>query len=100
MNRQSGFIRTILIIVILIILLSIFKVSLKNVFDNQFVKDNFSFVWDSITYVWDKFLGKPIMYAYNFIKDDIWTPSVESWQRIREGVSPKMFNEDAPTVPQ
>lgn len=100
MNTQSGFIRTILIIVILIIILSIFKVSLQNIFDNQFVKDNFSFVWKWITYVWDNFLGKPVMYVFNFFKDYIWAPSLESWQRISNGVAPRMFNEDAPQIPQ
>jgi len=100
MNTQSGFIRTILIVVILIIVLSIFRVSLKSIFDNQFVKDNFSFVWTGITYVWDNFLGQPVMYVYNFFKDNIWAPSLESWQRISHGIAPRLLNEDAPQAPQ
>lgn len=99
MSSQNGFVKIILIIIVVILVLSVLKISLQSIFDNQFVKDNFSFVWKWAKYVWDNFLGKPVMYIYNFFKDYIWAPSLESWQRLRQGVAPRMFNEDAPQVP-
>lgn len=98
MNTQSGLARIILIVVIVIIVLSIFRVSLRDLAGSSIMKDNFSFAWAGITYIWNNFLGSPIIYIFNFFKEYVWETSLESWQRIKNGVAPRMFNEDAPGV--
>ena len=51
MNR--GFVEVILAVIILIIILSLFGVSLAKIFDNQMVKDNFGFIWSWARPLWN-----------------------------------------------
>lgn len=51
MNNR-GFIEIILAVVILVIILSLFGISLAKIFNNQLLKDNFGLIWEWIKFGW------------------------------------------------
>lgn len=73
-NKNSGFIRLIILIVALILILSYFGVSLRNIANSETGQDNFGFVkeigvkiWDAVVGFWDKYLAEKVMYVWDEI---------------------------------
>lgn len=57
--NQQGFLKLIIFAVALIIILSLLGISLKSVFKNETLKENFDFVWKILKSLWDNFLKTP-----------------------------------------
>lgn len=53
---NKGFLKIIVLLIVVIIILSLFKIRINAIFDNQFVKENFGFIWDMIKSFWNKYL--------------------------------------------
>lgn len=56
--KNRGFIEILLAVTILIIILSLFGISLTSIFNNETLKANFLYVWGWIKFVWIWFLEK------------------------------------------
>ncbi len=70
---NKGFLKIIVLLIVVIIILSLFKLRISAIFENQFVKENFGFVWDLLKSGWDKYLADylngPIDYFRALYKD-------------------------------
>ncbi len=67
---NQGFLKIIVLLIVVIIILSLFKIRVGAIFENQFVKENFGFIWNII-----KSFG-PINYLVNYIQE---TPFQQGW---------------------
>ena len=87
MNMNSGFIRTIVLIVIALLIISAFGLNLKTVADSPMVQSNFGFVKNIALNIWHLYLEKPFMYVWNevFLKL-VWNPVYES---LKKDVAPR-----------
>lgn len=73
-NKNSGFIKLILLVIAVILILSYFGVSLRKVASSPTGQDNFGFIkelglqiWDFCMSIWDKYLEEKTMYVWNEI---------------------------------
>lgn len=73
-NRQSGFIRLILLIVVVILVLSYFGVSLRQVATSTTGQDNFGFlketgikIWNFCLSIWNQYLEQKALFIWNDI---------------------------------
>ena len=73
-NKNSGFIKLVLVIIVVILLLSYFGVSLRKVANSQAGKDNFGFVkeigvkvWDFCLSIWNQYLEQKVLFIWNDI---------------------------------
>jgi len=73
-NKNSGFIKLILLIIVVILILSYFGISLRNVANSKVGKDNFDFLkevgqktWSFCLSVWDTYLAEKAMYIWDEI---------------------------------
>ena len=91
-NKKSGFIKLILLIVVVILVLSYFGVNLRNVANSDAGQANFSFlketcikVWDWIVNVWQTYLADKASYLWNdvYVKY-VWVPFTQSIDKIHK----------------
>jgi hypothetical protein len=73
-NKNSGFIKLILLIVVVILILSYFGVSLRKVASSETGQDNFGFlkelgtkVWDFCLSIWNQYLEQKVLFIWNDI---------------------------------
>lgn len=72
-RRNAGLIKTIIIIIIAIAVISYLGFDLKKVFESDQSKDNFSYVWNAVKYVWNNFLAGPVVWIWqNIVIDIVW----------------------------
>ncbi len=85
MNTQTGFIKTILLIIIALIVLGYFGFDIRGIIESEQVQKNLFYVWSFVVSVWDNYLQKPIMYLWNDIFIElIWGTFVENLNQIKE----------------
>ena len=91
-NHQSGFIKLVLLIIVVILILSYFGVSLRGVANSQAGKDNFSFarevaleIWDFCVGIWNNYLAEKLVYVWNevIIKYG-WNFALENLDKLRQ----------------
>lgn len=93
---NKGFIQILILLFLLIIILSVFNISLRAIFGKEITQDNLLFVWqwikygwEWIVYVWNTFLAGPASYLWNDVFIDLlWDSFIENMQRIKTGESP------------
>ncbi len=66
-QQKGGLIKTILIIVIAIAILSYLGFDLKKIFESDQSKSNFSYVWNGIVYAWTHYLRQPAEYFWRVV---------------------------------
>jgi hypothetical protein len=66
-NEQGGLIRTIILVVIFLLVVSYFGLNLRDVINDPTTQNNFSFVWEKVVYAWTTYLKEPIMWVWNEI---------------------------------
>ncbi|MGYP001561319187 len=64
MNRSQGIIQLIIIIILSVIILSLLGVSLRALFTDQTLKENFVFLWEYIRYGWGTYIWPYIQSAW------------------------------------
>ena len=97
-NRNSGFIKIILIILIGILILSYFKIDLRSVAESPESQSNFSYVKGIVVTVWTNYLAKPASYLWNYVFIELlWKTFVSNMTRIKDG-QPTDFDLNAPLV--
>ncbi|MEK7478084.1 MAG: hypothetical protein AAB645_01815 [Patescibacteria group bacterium] len=82
MENNRGFIKLILLIIVVILVLSYFGISLRKIVESNTSKDNFSFVWDMagkgwiwLVNVWNNYLATSARWFWNeMILKYVWSP--------------------------
>ena len=82
---KQGFIQFLVIIALLIVIMSLLGVNIASLLNNKTLRDNFSFIGGWIQYIWLQYLQTPASYLWEFFKEFIWEPSLDSLRRLREG---------------
>lgn len=98
-TNNQGLIKTILIIVVALLVLSYFGLNLRNIVNSPTGKDNFGYVKSLAVNVWTGYLKKPADYLWNKIFIPlIWQPAVENLTKIKNG-EPDTIRSNAPVLP-
>ncbi len=97
-SRRKGFIKLIIIFVIVVLILSILNINLKSIIESEPVQNNFSYIWNFAKTVWSDYLAGPVIYFWNDIfMNLLWTSFVDNMERIKAGKPTDMML-DAPKV--
>ena len=97
-NKNKGFIRLIILIIIGIIVLSYFNINVKSIVESPVAQENIGYVWGLVTFVWAEYLATPLLYFWNNIFIALlWDSFVDNMERIRAG-EPNDFILNAPRV--
>ncbi len=98
--HNQGFIRTIILIVVALLILSYFGLNIRDIVNSPAGRDNFSFTQEIMINVWNNYLKKPVTYLWNDIfLDLIWNPAIEALTKIKNG-EPDSLQSSAPVIPQ
>lgn len=63
--QKRGFVQLIIILALIVVIVSLLGVSLRTLFDNTTLQDNFGFVGEWVSSVWHNYLAAPFVYAWN-----------------------------------
>ena len=72
MGTQKGFIQLIVIFILIVIVLSLLGVSLRALFSNTTLHDNFGFVGEWARWFWNSYLGAPFRLIFSNLLKPIW----------------------------
>jgi len=98
-NKKSGFIKFIIIIIIAIIILSYFGFDLRAIVEAPTTQGNIGYVWGGVVYVWQNWLQRPASYLWNDVFIDLlWDSFIDNLERIKKG-EPTTIEEKAPALP-
>ncbi|MFA5763941.1 MAG: hypothetical protein WC915_03950 [archaeon] len=64
MKTNQGFIQTILIIVIVLVILGYFGFNIESILQSSTVKTNLAWLWDILVTIWS-YVSVPILYLWN-----------------------------------
>ena len=71
--QKKGFIKTIIIIVVALIVLGYFGFDVENIMKSEKVQKNLNYVWDIISKVWNLYLAAPVMFVWDkFFVGVVW----------------------------
>ena len=70
MNKQRGFIKFILIFLVIVVILSLFRVNLRGYVDEKItLAENFGLIWEIAKIIWSDYIVRPAVYVWgNFIE--------------------------------
>ncbi|MFC1751754.1 hypothetical protein ACFLY5_01255 [Patescibacteria group bacterium] len=71
-RQNSGFIKSIIIVIAGVILLGIFGVDLKETISEGKVHDNLVYVWEIVRQVWNNYVERPINFVWGVFYNNIW----------------------------
>lgn len=78
-SGQKGIVRTIIMIVIALLILSYFGFNLRSIANSPTSKSNFGYVKEVIVNIWTKYLKGPVVYLWKEIfLDLIWNPALNN----------------------
>lgn len=85
-QNSGGFIKIILIIIVLVIVLGIFKIDLRAIMDSEVTQRNIDVikeagekVWVFSLYVWENYIKEPALGVWNqVVLEQIW-PIISGW---------------------
>jgi hypothetical protein len=85
-NRGVSLLGIVLYGFILILVLSYFRISVKDVVESPTGQENITYVQDTSKSFWDKYLKEPAHYLWNDIWIELfWKSFISNMQRIRDG---------------
>ena len=97
-KEHNGFIKLIVLFVILILIISYFGIDLRAIVESPETQGNLGYVWGLVVTVWHGYLERPILYFWNNIFVDLlWESFVSNLERIKDG-APHDFILNAPSV--
>ncbi len=73
-NKESGFIKMIILIIIAIAILSYYGVDIKDFFTSPQFQKNFGYVTEFIKDTWSNYLAKPTAKIWEIWINYVWTP--------------------------
>ncbi|MCR4330751.1 MAG: hypothetical protein NUV49_02635 [Patescibacteria group bacterium] len=87
-RRQGGFVKLLVLFVILIIIISYFGIDLRAIVESPETQGNLGYVWSLAVTLWDNYLARPVLYFWNNIFIDLlWESFVNNMERIKNGGS-------------
>lgn len=87
-NKQKGIVRTIIIIIIALLVISYLGINLRQLATSPTTESNFSYVWNGTVYIWDNYLETPVTNIYDFFIKYIWDPALSDIEKISSGQTP------------
>ena len=66
-GNSSGFIKTIVIIVIALIILGVFGYNVSDIVNSPLVQKNLNYAWDIVQFVWQNYLKVPAIWIWEKI---------------------------------
>jgi len=108
-TKKSGFIKYIIIFIILILILSYFNIDIRGIIESPSTQKNISYVielWNVVWQkflkpLWDNYLSEPLLYFWqNIFIDILWKAFVQGFEAIKSGnfnaqvenILPQLFN--------
>ncbi|MDO8575594.1 MAG: hypothetical protein Q7R78_02745 [bacterium] len=81
-NRGAGLLKTILIVVVIIIVLSYIGFDIRSAIESDQSKKNFGYVKAVTVTIWERYLERPVVYLYNDIFIPyIWNPAIDNLKK-------------------
>ncbi len=81
-TQQKGFIHIIVIAILLIIIVSLLGVSLRSVFSNTVLQENFRAVGDWLSWLWNSPILAPLRYFFNLFLIPVWDRFLDALRHI------------------
>ena len=94
---NTGLVRTIILIVIALIILSYFGFNLREIVNSPTGKGNFTFTQEIMINIWNDYLKDPAIYLWHIFKDLIWDPAIDSLTQMKNGES-TIIDESGPRI--
>jgi hypothetical protein len=66
-NQSGGLIRTIVLVVIFLLVISYFGLNLRDVINDPTTQSNFSLVWGEVVRIWTTYLKEPVLWVWREI---------------------------------
>lgn len=66
-GQSSGFIKTIVVIVIALIILGYFGYNVQDIVNSPMVQKNLNYAWDLVQHVWNNYLKIPMTFIWDKI---------------------------------
>jgi hypothetical protein len=80
-NKEAGFIKIILIVLITVVILSILNIDIRGLIESESFQKNFTYlkevimtIWNWIVPIWTTYLKEPVIYLINFVQISIQKP--------------------------
>jgi hypothetical protein len=71
--EKKGFIKTIILIVIALIVLGYFGFNIESIIKSEKVQANLNYVWGLITNIWNLYLAAPVIFVWDkFFVGVVW----------------------------
>jgi len=71
--KNKGFVKTIILVVIALIILGYFGYDIKDIINSEKVKGNLNYVWGFVKTFWNNYLEAPVMLVWDkFIIGVLW----------------------------
>ena len=64
-HQRRGFVQLIIILVLIVIIISLLGISLRAVFSNSTLQENFGFMGEWLDLLWDNYLSRPFRFIYD-----------------------------------
>ncbi|MFA5934506.1 MAG: hypothetical protein WC827_01310 [Candidatus Paceibacterota bacterium] len=72
-EEKKGFIKTIILIIVALIILGYFGFDVENIIKSERVQKNLNYVWDIVSKVWTLYLAAPVMFVWDkFFVGVVW----------------------------
>jgi len=99
MKTNRGFIKWIIILVVILLVMSYYGISLRSLVNNPVTQDNIGYVATSSVSIWDQYLKQPASYLYNQVFISlIWNPAIDNLTKMKDG-QPTNVQTNAPQLP-
>jgi len=91
-SKQGGFLKMLIIFIVVIIVLSALNIDIKSIVESEQAQSNFSYVWNFAKLIWNDYLSDPVTYFWNNIFISLlWTSFMDNMERIKGGESTEMM---------
>ena len=98
LRHNTGLIRWVLLIIVLIIVLSYFNFDIRAIVEAPLTQSNLQYVSGWVAFIWSNYLSSPVLYFWhNIFIDLLWNSFVENLERIKRGEA-HSFQINAPQV--
>lgn len=86
MNNNKGIIKTAIIIVVALLIISYMGISVRDVVESPAGQSNFGYIKEITFAVWNQYFKEPVTYLYNDVfLNLIWEPFIEALKDIKNG---------------
>jgi len=84
-SPKQGLIKTLIIILIAILVLSYFGFDIKKTVESEMTQKNIGYVKALTITLWNTYLKNPATKAYDFYIEYFWTPALRNLTNLRDG---------------